>query len=122
WQQRETRLILPWVIVMLILLAIALIIVISNRDQLSLRVQRSIPRHPLKRAIAFLFYNGAAGGLLWAGLLAATTLLVGAGFIHYGDKLTARFRTHSWEYFHEFTFGTASAMTYLFAYALTALF
>ena len=39
----------------------ALLVVISNADQLSLRVRRTIPPRGLKRAAAFLFFNGAAG-------------------------------------------------------------
>ena len=42
-----------------------LLVTISNADQLSRRVQRTIPKSSWKRPFAFLFFNGAAGGLVW---------------------------------------------------------
>jgi hypothetical protein len=57
----------------LVIMIFALLVIISNRDDLSLRVQRTIPRSPLKRAGAFLLYNGAAGGLVWAALILGGT-------------------------------------------------
>jgi len=58
------------------LLALTLVATISNSDQLSLRVRRTIPPSSAKRLVAFFFFNGAAGGLLWvAGLFAATCFL-----------------------------------------------
>lgn len=52
-----------------LLMVLALVNVISNSDQLSLRVRRQIPAPAIKRWIAFLFFNGAAGGLVWAAVI-----------------------------------------------------
>jgi len=62
-----------WTFPSIIVLMFALLVTISNNDDLSLRVQRTIPRNSFKRFLAFLFYNGAAGGLFWVvSLLVAT--------------------------------------------------
>ena len=85
----------------------ALLASISNTDQLSLRVRRTIPRSALKRFFAFFFFNGAAGGLLWvAGIMVTTWFLTNS----YGP---ASFSGYHW-------FGTTVA--YAFAYCLTALY
>ena len=44
---------------------LALLVTISNSDQISLRVRRTIPQPGIKRVLAFVFFNGAAGGLVW---------------------------------------------------------
>jgi hypothetical protein len=66
----------PWTISTFWLMFFALIVVVSNSDHLSQRVRRAIPQSPLKRAQAFLFFNGAAGGLVWVGMLLGLTLLI----------------------------------------------
>jgi hypothetical protein len=43
-----------------------LLIATNERDAWGPRVARTIPRDPLRRAVAFLFYSGAAGGVLFA--------------------------------------------------------
>ena len=49
---------------------------IGLEDHLSVRVRREIPRHPLRRAVAFLFFNGALGGIILCCLLAFGGLLI----------------------------------------------
>jgi ABC-type transport system involved in multi-copper enzyme maturation permease subunit len=76
WQTGEADRMLVWTYPTLVLMVMALLVVISNSDQLSLRVRRTIPRNGLKRFPAFLFFNGAAGGLLWVGAILMVTYLV----------------------------------------------
>jgi len=59
-----------------VLMMFALLVTISNADQTSLRVRRAIPRSGLKRALAFIFFNGAAGGLVWVAAILAATFVV----------------------------------------------
>jgi len=40
-------------------------------------VRRTIPRNPLLRLLAFLFYTGSAGGIAWCVLLFVATMLAG---------------------------------------------
>lgn len=65
-----------WAIPSLIALGFLFIAVISESDQPGNRMLRTIPRRPLLRALAFLFYNGPAGGILVCALLALLTLTV----------------------------------------------
>jgi hypothetical protein len=119
WSKREhdARLMLPWAIVSFTLFALSLVVVVSNQDALSLRVQRKIPRRAPNRALAFLFYNGAAGGLVWLALLTATTYFVTR------VALTAKIFTSTLpaEDLRAFLFSSVAAMLYAFDYALTGL-
>lgn len=94
---------------------VALIVTVCNSDQISLRVRRRIPHSGLKRAVAFLFFNGAAGGLVWVASILIVTYLVTSGVIILFPKgfATRPEEGVSW-------FSTTAA--YAFAYALTALF
>ncbi|HEY1789387.1 MAG TPA: hypothetical protein VGJ73_14605 [Verrucomicrobiae bacterium] len=103
-----------WTVPMFVLLLLSLLVVISNSDTLSNRVRRAIPRAPWKRFFAFLFFNGAAGGLVWIAAMMAATFLVS-------------FRIFS--LFPSYVAGSGDELlslgafaVYAFAYALTALF
>ena len=39
--------------------------VLGERDTWSARIRKRIPHNPLGRLVAFLFYTGSAGSLLW---------------------------------------------------------
>jgi hypothetical protein len=73
--QADARLILPWAIVSFIIFSASLVVIVSNNDTLSVRVQRTIPERLPLRALAFVFYNGAAGGLVWAALILGATFV-----------------------------------------------
>ena len=92
----------------------ALLVTISNSDQISQRVRHTIPKSGLKRALAFVFYNGAAGGLIWvASILVATYLLTAQIMLAFPKSVAAASEGGHW-------FATTTA--YAFAYSLTALF
>lgn len=116
-QTGETQRILVWTYSTFIMMMFSLIVIISNSDQPSLRIQRRIPRSPLKRPFAFFFFNGAAGGLLWVGgILAATCFLTNVitrAFPRTAYPPITASGGNVW-------FITTAA--YAFAYALTALF
>lgn len=111
------------------LLAVCLIVCVSSHDKLSLRIRRTIPTTPFKRALAFVFYSGAAGGLVWCALLATCILGLGvlalggtsAGWFGFGRKATYSLSGGSvlggndWLVF-------VSVIAYFFAYALTGLY
>ena len=112
-------------LVVLPLLAVCLIVCVSSSDKLSLRVRRTIPTSPFKRALAFVFYNGAAGGLVWCALLAV--FMIGLAFHGFGGFGYGSPRSGStvftridslpsgWDRFICIVF-------YFFAYALTGLY
>jgi hypothetical protein len=92
----------------------ALLVTISNSDQFSLRVRRTIPQSALKRFLAFFFFNGAAGGLLWVGgILAATYSATESVMLWFPRGVTTAGAGRDWFVISVF---------YAFAYALTALF
>lgn len=69
----------------------ALLAVISESEQVSVRVQLTIPKRWWARVLAFLFYNGSGGGLLWClSLLALTLGLVAGAWWLYGMPTTEK--------------------------------
>ena len=127
WQIKEPRAIAIWTVATFVLMILSLVVVVSNSDQLSLRVRRDIPASRLKRAFAFLFFNGAAGGLLWVAIVVALTLVVTLEIFLYGDSW---FPKSPSAYAGSMTSGSttdfittsATTLAYAFDYALTALF
>ncbi len=105
-----------WAVPTFVMMAFALVVVISNNDQLSLRVRRKIPASRVKRTLAFLFYNGAAGGIIWVALIVAITFWTFHFILH-------RFHSSaSADMVEQFDLGAGATLLYGFAYALTALF
>jgi hypothetical protein len=115
-QTGEADRLLVWVYPTFITLLLALLVTVSNSDQLSQRVRNKIPAAGLKRFLAFFFFNGAAGGLLWiAGLVAATYFVTRAVFAAFPVPRGMTFDDDSWHIL-------LTLANYAFAYALLALF
>jgi hypothetical protein len=116
--QGDSQLMLPWTYLTLILMVLSLLVTISNQDQLSLRVRNKIPQTRLKRFFAFIFFNGAAGGLVWIALISITTFfstmgvfsLVPPGSYFLSGSMVIDFQSFF-----------PTVLAYAFAYALTAL-
>ena len=68
-------LLLMWVGGTVPIIAIALLASASERDTWGPRVRSQIPRNPLGRVLAFLFYSGSGGGVLWCLLTLGMTFL-----------------------------------------------
>jgi hypothetical protein len=102
-----------WAIPTYWLMIFSLLQVISNNDRLSQRVLRAVPQSPLKRIPAFIFFNGAAGGVIWVALIVAATYLTALGIANYFPKSIRFDDSRPW-------FTTTAA--YIFDYALTAVF
>jgi len=117
-KQKEPRLILPWAIISIVLFSLSLVVTVSNSDTLSLRVQRTIPERLPRRAIAFLFYNGAAGGLVWTALIFAATFAVLWKTLLSGTSVSVMDK----EDFDAIMYTSAAAIFYVFDYALVGLF
>jgi hypothetical protein len=117
-KQNDARLMLPWAIVSFVLLGISLAVVVSNQDILSRRVQRTIPEPLFKRAAAFLFYNGAAGGLAWVALLLGVTYVMTYLALTFGIFSS----TMNPDEMPVFLLSSGAAVIYVFDYALTGLF
>jgi hypothetical protein len=91
----------------------SLIVVVSNSDTLSQRVRRAIPGAPWKRLLTLLFFNGAAGGLVWVAAMMAATFL-------FASNVSSPFPAYMTSHNEWLTHGAFAA--YIFAYALAALF
>jgi hypothetical protein len=115
--QADARFILPWAVVSFIIFSASLVVIVSNNDTLSVRVQRTIPERLPLRSLAFIFYNGAAGGLIW------TALILAATFVLMWLILTAhRFsNTLQGDDLFGTLYGSAAAICYAFDYALVGL-
>jgi hypothetical protein len=115
--QHDARLMLPWAITSFIVFGISLVVIVSNQDALSVRVQRTIPDRALPRLAAFLFYNGAAGGLVWLALLQAATYLLTC------QALASHYFTSTLdpEEMKSFVVSSAAVVIYAFDYALVGL-
>ncbi|MBI5800963.1 MAG: hypothetical protein HZA92_09615 [Verrucomicrobia bacterium] len=65
-----------WATIATGVLIAGLLVSVSEGDDVSARIRRTIPISINKRALAFFFYSGSAGGLAWTVLLAVATTLV----------------------------------------------
>jgi hypothetical protein len=77
-----------WIVFFTLLFSAAFFVAISERDEYGRRLLRSVPRNPLKRALSFPFFSGAAGGMVWA--MAMTLLTMGITWVW-----AKSFRTYS---------------------------
>jgi len=118
WRMKNAQLMLAWVWPTFQLMMFALLNSISNADQLSRRVRRSIPASRLKRIPAFIFFNGAAGGLLWVALILSLTYLATRYVMFLSSAWFSATSLPMDEDRHWYVATTA----YAFAYALMALF
>ncbi len=92
---------------------------IGLEDYLSVRVRREIPRHPLRRAVAFLFFNGALGGIALCCLMGfGGLLIVGASILAWPVLTGGSAHANDW---HEVWQGYSVIGLYHLAYCLMAL-
>jgi hypothetical protein len=63
-----------WNLLFLIPIATSFFAAVSERDSYGRRLRQSVPRSTFRRAISFLFYSGAANGLVWAAGMICLTL------------------------------------------------
>ena len=67
--------ILVWAIIHILLHSIGLFVAVSEREHMGGRVLRTVPRRWFLRPLAFPFYSGAAGGVVWSTSIIALTVL-----------------------------------------------
>jgi hypothetical protein len=113
-----------WFTSTLVIILVALVVIISEPDRLSLRVQRKIPAAPGKRWLAFFFFNGAAQGLAWILALTIGTVLATVGTMMADQYwMGSVFATASYGSIEVDAFRLCGAWClYGFCYALTGLF
>lgn len=102
-----------WIVPTIVIMMLSLLVVISNSDHISSRVRRAIPVSGYKRALAFLFFNGAAGGLLWVAAILMATFCASRVELKFLKLTNVSDVRISWY---------NATIAYAFDYALTALF
>lgn len=83
WEKSDEPL-AAWVIGSGIAFTVMLVAASGERDAWGTRVRRTIPRNPLGRVVAFIFYTGSAGGITWCTIMlcaTAITALIGSGIV-----------------------------------------
>lgn len=98
-----------------VLFGIQLLTAVSERDGWGPRVARRIPRRVLPRALAFVFYSGAAGGLLFGVLGGALTVAGTLAWHEVSPSIT--WMTRWWEPAQV----AGLILGYTYCYALTAV-
>ncbi len=74
WHEGTGEPLIAWLIPGTMLFSGFAVMAMGERDAWSRRVRKRIPRNPLLRVLAFLFYTGSAGGLAWSALMFGATL------------------------------------------------
>lgn len=117
----RNELILGWCIGSGTALIVIFGLVLAERESWSPRVRRTIPANPAGRLIAWLFYTGSAGGVIWVCLLAAATLLIAAttmesfSAVGYGSR-------GSYDFARDLLRGLSLAMLFTWCYGMSGLF
>jgi len=125
WIQSEIWPMMIWVIGTIVALCVFLPLMLAERENWTPRVRKSIPRSFLPRFFCWLFYTGAAGGVLWCALLFGMTFLVGFTVVTYAEFIP---RSGSFgalmgdEILLETLRGCAIAFLYTWCYTLSGLF
>ena len=76
YRMREVELFLMWTILVTLMLCLQVLVSINERQQWGMRVLRMVPRNRFLRPVAFLFYSGSAGGILFATAMVALTFVL----------------------------------------------
>jgi hypothetical protein len=76
-----------WLLVAMIGGVLQLFISVNERDEIGPRITRTVPRNPLIRLVAWLFYSGSAGGAVFSCLLMMGSLAAGLLVFHLNDDL-----------------------------------
>lgn len=103
-----------WIIYTLMLLIGVLLISVCEKNALSLRIRRSIPRSRIKRALVFGFFSGPVNGIVWTIVIMSATIM--GGLLMSPDKGGMRISAD------ESLLVGASVFLYSYSYALISLF
>ncbi len=116
WSYTQTSAdpIIGWVVYGTFGFTVMMVASLGERDSWSTRVKRIIPRNLLLRFVAFLFYSGSAGGIIWCAILFVFTMLAA---INWGRYLSANLSD-----LHECCHNATFVFGYILCYCLTTAF
>jgi hypothetical protein len=108
-----------WLVLQTILFGVQLLAAINERELWGVRVARTIPRRWWLRGPAFLFYSGAAGGVLFAAIFLGLSMGLTAWLsYHWQPLFSSRFRAQDTE---QVVLVVLLVALYAFDYCLTAV-
>jgi hypothetical protein len=103
-----------WAVMSVSLFCLQFVISMNEREWCGNRVARTIPRFPLFRPLAFLFYSGSAGGVMLSALGVGTTILA-YGIL--GSLIPPRLYSHE----EPWVSRCVTMFLYTYCYALSAV-
>jgi hypothetical protein len=118
------ELVIVWLVLSVFMFCLQIAISINERDSWGTRVARTIPRWRLLRPFAFLFYSGAAGGLLLSALGLLATGVAGWLWWAYLMELAAASTTsivHEHDAIQEAGKFLAGLTLFVWCYSLSAV-
>jgi ABC-type transport system involved in multi-copper enzyme maturation permease subunit len=92
---KEPQFMVPWAVIVTTILGFHILIFINDRDSWNHRIAKTIPTSVPLRVIAFLFYTGSAGGVIFCVSLIAISFGVWALALNFTS--TAMINNDMWE-------------------------
>jgi hypothetical protein len=111
---------IPWVVVGMATMNLGLFVAIAEREDWSPRISKTIPRLWPLRVVAWLFYTGSAGAVIWCCLGVAGTALWGALAIELKGTAGGMFVRPS-DLLHDSIVNSVGIFLYTFCYCMTAV-
>jgi hypothetical protein len=111
-----------WIVLSGLLFFQGMLIAVNEREQWSPRVARQIPRRWWLRAVAFLLFSGAAGGVLFCSLMLALTYLAMRGWEAVSPLPPPDVLPHGQRAVVGFRDAVGMLSLYAYSYCLTAVF
>jgi hypothetical protein len=110
-----------WQVWMLVLFLFHMTIGVSEREHLGTRVARTIPGRGVLRFLAFVFYSGAAGGILFSILLGTFTLVAAPLTVWYLQDHYPPHGTPSTTEIRHIAFVMTLVVLYVYSYAMSGI-
>jgi hypothetical protein len=104
-----------WMVMSITTLSSVFGLVLAEREQWGVRVKKTIPRNLIGRSLAFLFYTGSAGGVIWCSLLVVSTFLI-------WQASQVVWSSSNWDMERNFYHSVILAMLYVWCYGMTGLY
>ena len=115
WIESDGTSLTVWMVVSCIALSMMMGLLPCERESWTPRVRRTIPRKLIPRFLAWLFYTGSAGGMVWCILLALTTL---GAFVLYSRIYAGHFR---WNVFDDLFPMIPMLLLYTWCYTMSGV-
>jgi hypothetical protein len=116
WCTSEFEIINIWTFLSCVAFISLTMFIMGERDAWSLRIRRTIPKNSLFRLLAFLFYTGSGGGLLWCILMFTLTMLIGVSLSSLipMKSVSGRFEEQCWNLLQVMGYALCYCMTIAF--------